>query len=51
MSIEEGISWRIQRRLRFFVGAAISAACKIGVISDGDQFVPEGWTQRLRDRT
>ncbi|WP_342722756.1 NAD(P)/FAD-dependent oxidoreductase [Bradyrhizobium sp. B097] len=51
MSIEEGISWSIQRRLRFFVGAAISAACKIGVLSDGNQFVPEGWTQRLRDRT
>ncbi|HEX7882942.1 MAG TPA: NAD(P)/FAD-dependent oxidoreductase [Afipia sp.] len=51
MSIEEGISWSIQRRLRFFIGAAISAACKIGVISDGKQFVPEGWTQRLRDRT
>ncbi|MCC8980008.1 FAD-dependent oxidoreductase [Bradyrhizobium acaciae] len=51
MSIEQGIGWSIQRRLRFFVGAAIAAACKIGVIPDGNQFAPEGWTQRLRDRT
>jgi 2-polyprenyl-6-methoxyphenol hydroxylase-like FAD-dependent oxidoreductase len=51
MSIEDGIGWTIQRRLRFFIGAAISAACQIGMISDGNQFVPEGWTQRLRDRT
>ncbi|GKQ49666.1 NAD(P)/FAD-dependent oxidoreductase [Bradyrhizobium sp. Ce-3] len=51
MSIEEGLGWSIQRRLRFLIGSAISAACKIGVLSDGNQFVPDGWTQRLRDRT
>ena len=51
MSIEEGLSWNIQRRLRFVIGAAIGTACRLGMLANGDQFVPEGWTQRLRDRT
>ncbi|MDH2351422.1 NAD(P)/FAD-dependent oxidoreductase [Bradyrhizobium sp. SSUT18] len=51
MSVEEGFTWNFQRRLRFIVGAAIGAACQLGVIPIADQLTPEGWTQRLRNRT
>jgi hypothetical protein len=51
MSIEEGFTWNLQRRLRFIVGAAIGAACQLGMIAIADQVAPEGWTQRIRDRT
>jgi 2-polyprenyl-6-methoxyphenol hydroxylase-like FAD-dependent oxidoreductase len=51
MSIEEGFTWNLQRGLRFIAGAAIGAACQLGMISIVDLIAPEGWTQRLRDRT
>ena len=51
MSTEEGFTWNLKRRLRFIIGAAIGATCQLGMIAIADQVAPEGWTQRLRNRT
>jgi hypothetical protein len=42
----------LDRRLRFLVGAAVGAACGLGVVfSPAAELAPEGWTQHLRHRT
>jgi hypothetical protein len=37
MSIENDLRQRLQRRVRFVIGAAESAACRLGVVSDAGQ--------------